>query len=239
METKTPQRSLQARGMLSSPRTHSSFTRVAYVLCRWFTRYSGWGPGQLQRECASGVWFTAAASSAFVLQQGAEDRGASGREMWHQVLPGLPSPRAAWRPVQMLHRTHPWALTHQLISFCNIHLCWTVNVGADQRGACSRLEGAKRGAQNNVIAVLSDPAETMGQPSVHPFTGLAARHSTSEKEHWCWLQILELMGGEHAAISEAAKGMHNIEVTGPLRPAEAEDSPPEKQESPSEQKESE
>ena len=53
--------------------------------CRWFTRYSGWGPGQLQRECASGVWFTAAASSAFILQQGEQDRGASGREMWHQV----------------------------------------------------------------------------------------------------------------------------------------------------------
>ena len=53
--------------------------------CRWFTRYSGWGPGQLQRECASGVWFTAAASSAFILQQGEKDRGASGREMWHQV----------------------------------------------------------------------------------------------------------------------------------------------------------
>ncbi len=52
---------------------------------RWFTRYSGWGPGQLQRECASGVWFTAAASSAFILQQGAQDRGPSGRDMWHQV----------------------------------------------------------------------------------------------------------------------------------------------------------
>ena len=62
------------------------------MLCRWFTRYAGWGAGQLQRECASGVWFTAAASSAFVLQQGAADRGASGREMWHQVLPRLPSP---------------------------------------------------------------------------------------------------------------------------------------------------
>ena len=65
---------------------------MTHVLCRWFTRYSGWGAGQLQRECASGVWFTAAASSAFVLQQGTEDRGASGRDMWHQVLPRLPSP---------------------------------------------------------------------------------------------------------------------------------------------------
>ena len=78
--------------MCSSLSTHVMYGRVTYVLCRWFTRYAGWGAGQLQRECASGVWFTAAASSAFVLQQGAEDRGASGREMWHQVLPRLPSP---------------------------------------------------------------------------------------------------------------------------------------------------
>ncbi len=54
-------------------------------LNRWFTRYSGWGAGQLQRECASGVWFTAAASSALVLQQGCADSADSGREMWHQV----------------------------------------------------------------------------------------------------------------------------------------------------------
>ena len=74
---------------------------------------------------------------------------------------------------------------------------------------------------------------------MHPYTGLAARHSTSVEGHWCCLQILELMGGEHAAMSEAAKGIHNVEVTGPLSPAEAEDSHPEKQESPSEQKESE
>ncbi|EIE23156.1 DUF179-domain-containing protein [Coccomyxa subellipsoidea C-169] len=53
---------------------------------KWFTRYSGWGAGQLQRECASGVWFTAAASSALVLQQGCADSADSGREMWHQVL---------------------------------------------------------------------------------------------------------------------------------------------------------
>lgn len=58
---------------------------MCWMPSRWFTRYSGWGPGQLQRECASGVWFTAAASSAFILQQGEKDRGATGREMWHQV----------------------------------------------------------------------------------------------------------------------------------------------------------
>ena len=74
---------------------------------------------------------------------------------------------------------------------------------------------------------------------MHPYTGLATQHSVSEKGHWCWLQILELMGGEHAAMSEAAKGIHNVEITGPPSPAEAEESPPNKQESPSEQKEGE
>ena len=34
---------------------------------RFFTRYAGWGPGQLADECASGVWFLAAASAEVVL----------------------------------------------------------------------------------------------------------------------------------------------------------------------------
>jgi hypothetical protein len=40
------------------------------------------------------------------------------------------------------------------------------------------------------------------------------------KQYVCWVQILELMGGEHAGISEAAKGLHNIEITGPSNPSE-------------------
>ena len=73
--------------MLGSEQLHETPHALCCLdmACRWFTRYSGWGPGQLQRECASGVWFTAAAGSAFILQQGEQDRGASGREMWHQV----------------------------------------------------------------------------------------------------------------------------------------------------------
>ena len=39
------------------------------------------------------------------------------------------------------------------------------------------------------------------------------------KQYVCWVQILELMGGEHAGISEAAKGIHNIEITGPSNPS--------------------
>lgn len=39
------------------------------------------------------------------------------------------------------------------------------------------------------------------------------------KQYVCWVQILELMGGEHAGISEAAKGLHNIEITGPSNPS--------------------
>lgn len=49
---------------------------------RWFNRYAGWGPGQLEAECAAGVWFTAAASSDVILNQ----QNLSGREMWHTIL---------------------------------------------------------------------------------------------------------------------------------------------------------
>ena len=60
--------------------------RHAAAWCRWFTRYAGWGPGQLARECTSGVWLTAAASSALLLQQDpGVARTDSGRAMWHQV----------------------------------------------------------------------------------------------------------------------------------------------------------
>lgn len=33
------------------------------------SRYSGWGPGQLAKECVAGVWFPAAAGSALILDQ--------------------------------------------------------------------------------------------------------------------------------------------------------------------------
>ena len=50
--------------------------------CRWFNRYAGWGGGQLEAECAAGVWFTAAASSDVILNH----QNLSGREMWHSIL---------------------------------------------------------------------------------------------------------------------------------------------------------
>jgi putative transcriptional regulator len=36
---------------------------------RFFSRYCGWGPGQLESEVAAGVWFVAAASADLVLAQ--------------------------------------------------------------------------------------------------------------------------------------------------------------------------
>lgn len=52
----------------------------ALCVCRFFTRVAGWGPGQLESECAAGVWFTAAASAGLVL-----DTGLDGAELWHKV----------------------------------------------------------------------------------------------------------------------------------------------------------
>lgn len=50
--------------------------------CRWFNRYAGWGPGQLEAECQAGVWFTAAASSSVILNS----QNLKGRDMWHAIL---------------------------------------------------------------------------------------------------------------------------------------------------------
>eukprot|EP00884_Botryococcus_braunii_P007707 jgi/Botrbrau1/16938/Bobra.49_2s0007.1 len=49
---------------------------------RWFTRYAGWAPGQLQHECRSAVWFTAAAGRGVIM--GAENT--PGQTFWLQVL---------------------------------------------------------------------------------------------------------------------------------------------------------
>ena len=52
------------------------------MCCRWFNKYAGWGPGQLDQECQAGVWFTVAASSEVVLNQ----RNLTRSDMWHGVL---------------------------------------------------------------------------------------------------------------------------------------------------------
>ena len=43
---------------------------------KFFARYCGWGPGQLESECARGVWYPVACSKQLALKQ-AGDRGQS------------------------------------------------------------------------------------------------------------------------------------------------------------------
>ncbi|KAI8475942.1 MAG: hypothetical protein J3K34DRAFT_403263 [Monoraphidium minutum] len=57
---------------------------------RFFAQYSGWGPGQLQREVKAGVWFVAAVSSPLAL----DEQLAKGPELWHEVLTTMGGPHA-------------------------------------------------------------------------------------------------------------------------------------------------
>ena len=59
----------------------------------FYTRYAGWGPGQLESEVKAGVWYVAASSPSFILStsgegQSTEDQGLSvtGREAWNRVM---------------------------------------------------------------------------------------------------------------------------------------------------------
>ncbi|GBF99958.1 hypothetical protein Rsub_12651 [Raphidocelis subcapitata] len=57
---------------------------------RFFAQYSGWGPGQLQRECKAGVWYVASVSSQLALSE----KLAAGAELWHEVLATMGGPYA-------------------------------------------------------------------------------------------------------------------------------------------------
>ena len=48
---------------------------------RFYTRYVKWSGGQLEDECASGIWFPASAERRVILSPEAS----TGREYWHQV----------------------------------------------------------------------------------------------------------------------------------------------------------
>lgn len=60
--------------------------KSAEVLCRWFCRYAGWAPGQLESECERGVWFTAAASKDMILHPSCLENG---QRHWHTVLQNM------------------------------------------------------------------------------------------------------------------------------------------------------
>mmetsp|Transcript_18217 Transcript_18217/g.58916 ORF Transcript_18217/g.58916 Transcript_18217/m.58916 type:complete len:338 (+) Transcript_18217:127-1140(+) len=49
---------------------------------RWFTRYAGWGPGQLQEECSNGSWFCASTAKDLVLKQCIQ----LPKPLWREIL---------------------------------------------------------------------------------------------------------------------------------------------------------
>lgn len=51
---------------------------------KWYARYCGWSPGQLEEECKSGVWFPAACSSNLIVKDHSVTRGPA--DLWHQVM---------------------------------------------------------------------------------------------------------------------------------------------------------
>ena len=57
-----------------------------WVHCRWFTAYSGWGPGQLQREVADGAWFAAAAGPGLMMRH---VENPTWKSLWHDVLDSM------------------------------------------------------------------------------------------------------------------------------------------------------
>lgn len=51
---------------------------------KWFGRYCGWAPGQLEKEVDAGVWFTAAASPKVILSRRSNNEKSC--DMWHEIL---------------------------------------------------------------------------------------------------------------------------------------------------------
>eukprot|EP00271_Cylindrocystis_brebissonii_P018081 TRINITY_DN497_c1_g1_i1.p1 TRINITY_DN497_c1_g1~~TRINITY_DN497_c1_g1_i1.p1 ORF type:complete len:157 (+),score=11.28 TRINITY_DN497_c1_g1_i1:540-1010(+) len=49
---------------------------------RWFARYSGWAPGQLEREVALGVWYLASCSPDLILKH----PGGEAVPLWRETL---------------------------------------------------------------------------------------------------------------------------------------------------------
>jgi putative transcriptional regulator len=53
------------------------------MLRRFFCKYAGWGPGQLESECRRGVWFTVAAAPSVIVSPPSDSDGG---DAWHAVL---------------------------------------------------------------------------------------------------------------------------------------------------------
>ncbi|KAG0583095.1 hypothetical protein KC19_3G108900 [Ceratodon purpureus] len=55
---------------------------------RWFLRFAGWGPGQLEQEVEAGVWYLASCSKRFVLKQCIQ----LPKPLWNEVMEHMGPP---------------------------------------------------------------------------------------------------------------------------------------------------
>jgi len=55
---------------------------------RWFLRFAGWGPGQLESEVEAGVWYLASCSKKFVLKQCIQ----LPKPLWNEVMEHMGPP---------------------------------------------------------------------------------------------------------------------------------------------------
>ncbi len=71
-------------GAFAEAREAAKAGTIAPEDVKFFTRYAGWGPGQLEEEVSSGVWFLAACSASVILAPPPRQDGRG--DLWAEVL---------------------------------------------------------------------------------------------------------------------------------------------------------